>query len=101
MQQSKEFEELVIATLTAFLVWLKVSPSDLRLCAVATADMAGCWCCYADGLPLLRLHVAKKHFAITLLINGETIPHDKQLNFSGARIDKPAAPGTGILSLVV
>ena len=42
--------------------------------------------------------VAKKHL-ITLPLNGETIPHDSEVKFSGARVlIKPAAPGTGIIA---
>ena len=52
---------------------------------------------------MLSLHrlddlVAKKHL-ITLPLNGETIPHDSEVKFSGARVlIKPAAPGTGIIA---
>lgn len=42
--------------------------------------------------------VAKKYL-ITLPLNGETIPHDSEVKFSGARVlIKPAAPGTGIIA---
>ena len=42
--------------------------------------------------------VAKKHL-ITIPLNGETIPHDNEVKFSGARVLlKPAAPGTGIIA---
>jgi len=42
--------------------------------------------------------VAKKHL-ITLPLNGETIPHDSEVKFSGARVlIKPAAPGTGVIA---
>ena len=42
--------------------------------------------------------VAKKHL-ITLPLSGETIPHDSEVKFSGARVlIKPAAPGTGIIA---
>lgn len=42
--------------------------------------------------------VAKKHL-INLPLNGETIPHDSEVKFSGARVlIKPAAPGTGIIA---
>ena len=44
------------------------------------------------------ISVAKKHL-ITLPLNGETIPHDSEVKFSGARVlIKPAAPGTGIIA---
>lgn len=42
--------------------------------------------------------VAKKHL-ITIPLNDETIPHDSEVKFSGARVLlKPAAPGTGIIA---
>ncbi len=42
--------------------------------------------------------VAKKHL-ITIPIANETIPHDIETKFSGARVLlKPAAPGTGIIA---
>lgn len=42
--------------------------------------------------------VAKKHL-VTLPLDGETIPHDSEVKFSGARVlIKPAAPGTGIIA---
>lgn len=42
--------------------------------------------------------VAKKHL-ITIPLNGETIPHDSEVKFSGAQVlIKPAAPGTGIIA---
>ena len=42
--------------------------------------------------------VAKKHL-VTIPLNGETIPHDSEVKFSGARVlIKPAAPGTGIIA---
>lgn len=42
--------------------------------------------------------VAKKNL-ITIPLNGETIPHDSEVKFSGARVlIKPAAPGTGIIA---
>ena len=42
--------------------------------------------------------VAKKHL-ITVLLNGETIPHDSEVKFSGACVlIKPASPGTGIIA---
>lgn len=42
--------------------------------------------------------VAKKHL-ITIPIVNETIPHDVEVKFSGARVLlKPAAPGTGIIA---
>ncbi|MGV9001766.1 MAG: 30S ribosomal protein S5 [Candidatus Saccharimonadaceae bacterium] len=42
--------------------------------------------------------VAKKNF-ITIPIVNETIPHDNEVKFSGARVLlKPAAPGTGIIA---
>ena len=42
--------------------------------------------------------VAKKHI-ITIAIDKDTIPHDCELQFSGARVlIKPASPGTGIIA---
>jgi small subunit ribosomal protein S5 len=42
--------------------------------------------------------VAKKNM-ITIPITNETIPHDTEVKFSGARVLlKPAAPGTGIIA---
>lgn len=42
--------------------------------------------------------VAKKNL-LTIPLNGETIPHDSEVKFSGARVMlKPAAPGTGIIA---
>ena len=42
--------------------------------------------------------VAKKHL-ITLPIENDTIPHDAEVKFTGARVLlKPAAPGTGIIA---
>ena len=42
--------------------------------------------------------VAKKHM-IVIPLEGETIPHDAELRFSGAQVLlKPAAPGTGIIA---
>ena len=42
--------------------------------------------------------VAKKHL-VTLPLNDETIPHDSEVKYSGARVlIKPAAPGTGIIA---
>ncbi len=42
--------------------------------------------------------VAKKNF-ITIPIVNETIPHDNEVKYSGARVFmKPAAPGTGIIA---
>lgn len=42
--------------------------------------------------------VAKKNLVIIPIIN-ETIPHDNEVKFSGARVLlKPAAPGTGIIA---
>lgn len=42
--------------------------------------------------------VAKKHL-ITIALNGESIPHDSEVKFSGAHVlIKPAAPGTGIIA---
>lgn len=42
--------------------------------------------------------VAKKHL-ITIPLNGETIPHDSEVKFTGARVlIKPAAPGTGVIA---
>ncbi|MDB5162946.1 MAG: rpsE [Candidatus Saccharibacteria bacterium] len=42
--------------------------------------------------------IAKKNLIIIPIIN-ETIPHDVELKFSGARVLlKPAAPGTGIIA---
>lgn len=42
--------------------------------------------------------VAKKHL-ITFPISNDTLPHDAEIKFSGARVLlKPAAPGTGIIA---
>ena len=42
--------------------------------------------------------VAKKHL-ITIPLQGETIPHDAEVKFTGAQVlIKPAAPGTGIIA---
>lgn len=42
--------------------------------------------------------VAKKHL-ITLPLENDTIPHDAEVKFTGARVLlKPAAPGTGIIA---
>lgn len=42
--------------------------------------------------------VAKKHL-ITIPLQDETIPHDAEIKFTGARVlIKPAAPGTGIIA---
>jgi small subunit ribosomal protein S5 len=42
--------------------------------------------------------IAKKNLVIIPIIN-ETIPHDSEVKFSGARVLlKPAAPGTGIIA---
>jgi len=42
--------------------------------------------------------VAKKHI-IHVAVNKDTIPHDCELRFSGARVlIKPASPGTGIIA---
>ncbi len=42
--------------------------------------------------------VAKKNL-LTIPLNGETIPHDSEVKFSGARVLlKPAAPGTGVIA---
>jgi len=42
--------------------------------------------------------IAKKNLIVIPIIN-ETIPHDVELKFSGARVLlKPAAPGTGIIA---
>lgn len=42
--------------------------------------------------------VAKKHL-ITIPLQGDTIPHDAEVKFAGARVlIKPAAPGTGIIA---
>ena len=42
--------------------------------------------------------VAKKHL-VTTPLNGETIPHDSEVKFTGAHVlIKPAAPGTGIIA---
>ncbi|CAN5420855.1 30S ribosomal protein S5 [soil metagenome] len=42
--------------------------------------------------------VAKKHM-ITIAIDGDTVPHDSEIRFSGAQVLlKPAAPGTGIIA---
>lgn len=42
--------------------------------------------------------VAKKHM-VSIAIDGDTIPHDAEVRFSGAQVMiKPAAPGTGIIA---
>ena len=42
--------------------------------------------------------VAKKHM-ITIALDGDTIPHEAEVRFSGAQIMlKPAAPGTGVIA---
>ena len=42
--------------------------------------------------------VAKKHL-VTIPLNGDTIPHDSEVKFTGAHVlIKPAAPGTGIIA---
>ena len=42
--------------------------------------------------------VAKKHL-ITIPLQGDTIPHDAEVKFTGAHVlIKPAAPGTGIIA---
>lgn len=42
--------------------------------------------------------VAKKHL-VTIPLQGETIPHDSEIKFTGAHVLlKPAAPGTGIIA---
>ena len=42
--------------------------------------------------------VAKKHL-VTIPLQGETIPHDSEVKFTGAHVLlKPAAPGTGIIA---
>ena len=42
--------------------------------------------------------VAKKHL-VNIPLNGDTIPHDSEVKFSGAHVlIKPAAPGTGIIA---
>ena len=42
--------------------------------------------------------VAKKNFITIPLVN-ETIPHDSEVKYSGARVLlKPAAPGTGVIA---
>lgn len=42
--------------------------------------------------------VAKKHI-ITIATNKDTIPHDTEVVFSGARVlIKPASPGTGVIA---
>lgn len=42
--------------------------------------------------------VAKKH-VVTIAIHKDTIPHDAEVRFSGARVMiKPASPGTGIIA---
>ncbi len=63
-------------------------------------DKVNCWCCQgADvqaAVTLRATSVAKS--MITLPLNGETIPHDSEVKFSGARVIKQAAPGTGIIA---
>ncbi len=47
---------------------------------------------------LKATEVAKKHI-ITIAIDHDTIPHDCELQYSGARVlIKPASPGTGIIA---
>lgn len=42
--------------------------------------------------------VAKKHL-VTIALEGDTIPHDAEVKFTGAQVlIKPAAPGTGIIA---
>lgn len=42
--------------------------------------------------------VAKKHM-MTIAIDGDTVPHESEIRFSGAQVLlKPAAPGTGIIA---
>ncbi len=42
--------------------------------------------------------VAKKHL-VTIPLQGDTIPHDSEVKFTGAHVLlKPAAPGTGIIA---
>ena len=42
--------------------------------------------------------VAKKNL-VTIPLAGETIPHDSEVKFSGARVlIKPASPGTGVIA---
>jgi small subunit ribosomal protein S5 len=42
--------------------------------------------------------VAKKHM-MTIALDGDTVPHDSEVRFSGAQVLlKPAAPGTGIIA---
>lgn len=42
--------------------------------------------------------VAKKHM-ITIAIDGDSVPHESEVRFSGAQVLlKPAAPGTGIIA---
>ena len=42
--------------------------------------------------------VAKKHMT-TIALDGDTVPHDSEIRFSGAQVLlKPAAPGTGIIA---
>ena len=42
--------------------------------------------------------VSKKHL-ITIALEGDTIPHDAEVKFTGAQVlIKPAAPGTGIIA---
>lgn len=42
--------------------------------------------------------VAKKHM-ITIAVDGDTVPHESEIRFSGAQVLlKPAAPGTGIIA---
>jgi small subunit ribosomal protein S5 len=42
--------------------------------------------------------VAKKHM-MSIALDGDTVPHDSEVRFSGAQVLlKPAAPGTGIIA---
>lgn len=42
--------------------------------------------------------VAKKHM-MTIALEGDTVPHESEIRFSGAQVLlKPAAPGTGIIA---
>ena len=81
----KEFEELVIN-----IVFVGNRKDKVGVGVAKGADV--------QAAVAKATSVAKKHL-ITLPLNGETIPHDSEVKFSGARVlIKPAAPGTGIIA---